>query len=232
MVNLAHRYGWRFAVCSFENPPEEHIAKIAEKYLGMPFWDGPTRRMSEADLMQAMEWAHAHFHLIRFDDETPTMEAILDKARAAVMRYGVRGAVVDPYNWIEHRRPANMTETEYISQILGLLKRFAQRHGVHVWIAAHPRILRRSENGGKWPVPGLYDISGSANWSNKADLGIAVHRDPDSGPATAQIHIHKVRFKWVGKIGMVELRWDSATGRYSEIGNQTNYGSARGYVDI
>jgi len=40
-VNLAHQYGWRFAVCSFENPPAEHIAKLAEKHLGLPFWDGP-----------------------------------------------------------------------------------------------------------------------------------------------------------------------------------------------
>jgi twinkle protein len=42
MVNLAEHYGWHFAVCSFENPPAEHIAKLAEKYLGKPFWDGPT----------------------------------------------------------------------------------------------------------------------------------------------------------------------------------------------
>src|SRR5262249_59379782 len=26
-VNLSARYGWPFAVCSFENPPEEHISK-------------------------------------------------------------------------------------------------------------------------------------------------------------------------------------------------------------
>jgi twinkle protein len=25
-VNLAQRYGWCFAVCSFENPAEEHIS--------------------------------------------------------------------------------------------------------------------------------------------------------------------------------------------------------------
>lgn len=231
MVNLAHQCGWRLAVCSFENPPEEHIAKLAEKHLGLPFWDGPTRRMSEADLLQAMDWAHDHFHLIRFDDEAPTIDAILEKARVAVMRHGIRGLVVDPYNEIEPRRPTNMTETEYVSQLLGKAKRFAQRHGAHVWIVAHPRMLRRGENG-NWPVPGLYDISGSANWSNKADIGIAIHRDPDSGPTTAQIHIHKVRFKWVGKIGMVELRWDPVTGRYSEIIPATsNYGAARSYLD-
>ena len=31
--------------------------------------------------------------------------------------------------------------------------------------------------GGKDPVPGLYDISDSAHRSNKADIGIVVHRE-------------------------------------------------------
>src|SRR5207248_729921 len=55
-VNLAVAYGWRFAVCSFENPVPEHASKLAEKLVGAPFWDGPTRRMSEPELLQAMEW--------------------------------------------------------------------------------------------------------------------------------------------------------------------------------
>jgi twinkle protein len=80
-VNLAQNYGWRFALCSFENPPAEHIAKLAEKHLGAPFWDGPTSRMSEVDLGRAMDWIADRFYLIRFDDEAPTIEAILEKAR-------------------------------------------------------------------------------------------------------------------------------------------------------
>jgi twinkle protein len=215
MINLAMREGWRFAVCSFENPPAMHISKLAEKYLGLPFWDGPTRRMSEAALQQAMDWAHEHFSLIRFDDEAPTLEAILERARIAVLRYGVRGLVIDPYNEIEHRRPANMTETEFISQLLGKLKRFAQNHGVHVWVIAHPAKMYR-ENG-TVPVPTLYDISGSANWSNKADIGLVVYRDLEDDPTKTEIHIRKVRFKSEGKMGAVDLHWNPVTGRYSEI---------------
>jgi twinkle protein len=213
-VNLAHSYGWRFALCSFENPPAEHIAKLAEKYSGLPFWDGRIRRMSETDLQRAMEWIADRFYLIRFDDEAPTIEAILEKARAAVMRHGIRGLVIDPYNEIEHRRPLNMTETEYVSQLLGKVKRFAQHHGVHVWFVAHPAKMQR-ENGGSRPVPTLYDISGSANWVNKADLGIVIHRDPDK--TLTEIQVRKVRFKSVGKIGTAALRWDRVTGCYAEM---------------
>jgi hypothetical protein len=203
---------------TFEVPnwDQAHIAKLAEKYLGMPFWDGPTRRMSEADLERAMEWINDRFYLIRFDDEAPTIEAILDKGRAAVMRHGARGLVIDPYNEIEHRRPANMTETEYVLQLLGKVKRFAQCHGVHVWFVAHPAKMQRDKSG-SLPTPTLYDISGSANWVNKADLGIVVHRDPDKDPTRVEIHVRKVRFKSVGKIGAALLRWDRITGQYSEV---------------
>ena len=229
VVNLAHAHGWRFAFCSFENPPAEHIAKLAEKHLRLPFWDGPIRRMSKADLQRAMDWVADRFYLIRFDDEAPTIEAIIEKARAAVVRHGIRGLVIDPYNEIEHRRPANMTETEYVSQLLGKVKRFAQRHEVHVWFVAHPAKMQR-ENGGTRSVPTLYDISGSANWVNKADIGLVVHRDLDQDPTRAEIYVRKVRFKSVGKVGTVALRWDRTTGCYAEITAQNTYGN-RAYPD-
>jgi twinkle protein len=94
--------------------------------------------MSELELRRAMEWVADHFHLIRFDDDAPTIDAILEKARAAVMRHGIRGLVIDPYNEIEHHRPATVMETEYVSKLLGKVKRFAALHEVHVWFVAHP----------------------------------------------------------------------------------------------
>jgi twinkle protein len=37
--------------------------------------------------------------------------------------------VIDPYNELDHQRPSNMTETEYVSRMLGKIKRFAQVRG-------------------------------------------------------------------------------------------------------
>ena len=214
-VNLAKQFGWRFAVCSFENPPDEHLSKLAEKYLGMPFWQGPAPRMGEGDLQRALEWINDRFYFIRADDEAPTIDWILEAAKSAVMRYGARGLIVDPYNEIESKRPSTMSETEYVSQVLGKVKRFAQTHGCHVWFVAHPAELHRDTNGAI-PVPSLYDISGSAHWVNKADLGIVVHRNPNKVPPETEIHVRKVRFKSVGQIGSVTLRYDRVTGRYFE----------------
>jgi twinkle protein len=108
-----------------------------------------------------------------------------------------------------------MTETEYVSQMLGKVKRFAANHGVHCWFIAHPAKPQRDKYG-KIPVPTLYDISGSANWVNKADVGLVVHRDPLARPPQVDIHIRKCRFKSVGKPGCATLDYDIATGRYSD----------------
>ena len=72
-----------------------------------------------------------------------------------------------------------MTETEYVSQMLTKIKRFAQHNDVHVWFVAHPRQLQ----GWRGEPPNLYDISGSAHFINKADNGIVIHRnrDPEKG---------------------------------------------------
>jgi twinkle protein len=214
LVGLAKRNGWHMALCSFENQPPEHLTKLAEKYQGLPFRDGPTRRMTWTEAKAALDWLDQHFFFIRADEDgPPTVEWILERARAAVLRYGSNVLVVDPYNEMEHRRPVNMTETEFISQMLGQLKRFAKNHDVHVFIVAHP--AKSVREGGKVSVPTLYDIAGSANWANKADIGLAVHR-PDFEGQEVEIHVHKVREKWIGKPGGVTLRYDKISGRYSE----------------
>jgi twinkle protein len=212
-INLARSKEFRTALCSFENTPEDHMIKLAEKYLGIPFWDGPRRRMTPAELSSALGWINDHYVFIRTEiDAPPTIDWILEKARGAVLRYGVNGLVIDPYNEIEHRRPNHVNETEYISEGLGKVKRFAVNHGVHVWFVAHP--VKMQPQNGKMPVPTLYDISGSANWTNKPDVGIAVHRNFETNQT--EIHVQKVRDKWVGQPGRVTLDYDKATGRYSE----------------
>jgi twinkle protein len=218
-VNLAMEHKWRFAVCSFENPPDEHIAKWAEKYLGRPFNDGPTQRMSERELLMAIRWMEQHFFFIRAEEESPTIDWVLDRAKAAVRRYGINGLILDPYNEFEHKRPNNVTETEYVSQMLAKVKRFAQSHDVHVWFVAHPAKPPKDRQD---DPPSLYDISGSANWVNKADVGISVHRgwlDDGSRDSRTQVHVKKVRFKAVGEPGIATLEYMPACGgRYREVG--------------
>ncbi|XP_043699382.1 twinkle homolog protein, chloroplastic/mitochondrial isoform X2 [Telopea speciosissima] len=221
LCNLNENEGWRFALCSMENNVREHARKLLEKHIKKPFFNsrygGSVERMTIEDLEQGKEWLNDTFHLIRCEDDClPSIKWVLALAKAAVLRHGVRGLVIDPYNELDHQRPPNQTETEYVSQMLTKIKRFAQHHSCHVWFVAHPRQLHQ------WvgSPPNLYDISGSAHFINKCDNGIVVHRnrDPQAGPIDqVQICVRKVRNKVIGSIGDAFLSYNRITGEFRDI---------------
>ncbi|XVF23032.1 hypothetical protein REPUB_Repub13aG0003300 [Reevesia pubescens] len=221
LCNLNESVGWKFALCSMENKVRDHARKLLEKYSRRPFFDtsygSSVERMSAEELEEGKKWLSDTFFLIRCEnDSLPSIKWVLDLARAAVLRHGVRGLVIDPYNELDHQRPVSQTETEYVSQMLTKIKRFAQHFSCHVWFVAHPRQLHH------WigAPPNLYDISGSAHFINKCDNGIVIHRnrDPDAGPVDqVQVCVRKVRNKVVGTIGDAFLSYDRVTGVYMDI---------------
>lgn len=217
IVNLATSQKWRFGIYSPEQgSPAEHFAKLAEKYIGRPFNSGPTERISPTELDRALTWLNDHFTVM--EPESPTLEAILEVANQLVLRRGVRGIVIDPWNELEHSRPRDVSETEYIGDCLRRIRVFAKARQVHVWIVAHPQKLQKDPRTGQYPVAGPYEISGSANWNNKPDAVISIYRE--RGPNAkkeVEVHIQKVRSKYVGRIGETKLTWDRITGRYSDI---------------
>ncbi len=136
----------------------------------------------------------------------------------AVLRDGITDLVIDPWNEVEHTRAANMTETEYVGKCLQRFKAFGLRHGCNVWIVAHPAKPTPQKGAeAKSAVPGPYDIAGSAHWYNKADNILCVYRDPVDGGQDVEIHVQKVRFKHIGKVGSVILKYDRVTGTYFEM---------------
>ena len=123
--------------------------------------------------------------------------------------------MLDPWNEFDHRRPATLTETEYISECLGKLRRFARSHQLHIWLVAHPMKLRRREDE-TYPVPTPYDISGSAHWRNKADNCLCVWRDEQNPQDPVKLYVQKIRFREVGTVGVVDLQFNPVNGRYEE----------------
>lgn len=216
---LAQRHEWTFALFSPEQQPlVRHQQHLIEQYVGKPFHDGPRERMSRDEMLAANRWVSDHFSFIL--PEVPGVDTILDLARVQVFRNGVKGVVVDPWNELEHARKPPLSETEYISEALSKFRRFARHHDVHLWIVAHPTKMRRTEDNTE-PVPGLWDISGSAHFRNKADVGLTIWRDVAANDNTVDLHVTKVRFDDSGKPGKVRFGYEPSSKRLYAIGSET-----------
>jgi twinkle protein len=222
-VHLARTAQWTFGLCSFENDRHVHAGHLAELWIGKRFMPGHGQ-MLEEEAERARYFLRNHFHFVSFQDsdESPTIDWILDKARALVLRYGIRGLLIDPYNYIQ----GISTDHEHraISDLLTKLRMFAGTYQVHVWIVAHPTKLLRTKEG-DIQIPRGNEISGGAAWWAKADIGITINRVENR----TQVWTWKVRYRWLGREGMTELLYDPTNGSYNEPSGME---TSNGYEDI
>lgn len=216
MLNLIGNFGWSFAVCSPENwPLPRHMQTLLEKINGANFFkDGKNRcRMTKKEVESAIELVNRNIAFIMPEEEDLTIDNILSKAKTSIFRTGIKGLIIDPWNEIEHNYQGN-TETQYISRELTKIRRFARLNGIHVWIVAHPKNLQKADDG-TYKIPTMYEISGGANWRNKADNGLCVHR-PNHQTTEVKICVQKIRFRDVGKVGETSVYFNPDTGEYFE----------------
>ncbi|MBX3583671.1 MAG: toprim domain-containing protein [Rhizobiaceae bacterium] len=215
IVQTARLRDEKWALFSPETGNGNHIADLCEIWVGAPFFDGPTPRMSSRDVSDAMAWLNERVFMLGAVEHTPSIDWLLERARAAVIRHGVSNIVIDPYNELEASRPDKLTETEFVSQLISKCKKFASHHGCTVWMVIHPTKLK-APDGGREPVPGLYDLAGSAHWRNKADAGLVVYRDFEKD-CTFLIAKKIRRQPMCGRPGSVKLEFIGAARRFHAV---------------
>jgi twinkle protein len=215
VVNLAENNDWRFAIASLENPDvPRHVANILPKRLRKPFREGPTDRMGAEEVeREAAGWMNDHFFFIQ--PEEPSLEEILRRAKALVFSEGIKGLILDPWNEMEHP-PQGLNNGDYVSRCLTMIRRFAFRYDIHIWLVVHPTKLLKDANG-QYPMPSLYDASGSALFNSKTDYGLCQWRDRLDFRAPIQIKCDKSRHAEVATLGTVEIGYDPATTRYYDL---------------
>lgn len=205
-LNISH--DWKFALYSPENHPLQlHFSKLAEKIIGKPF-DGQNK-MSPLDLTTTIEYLKDVFYFVN-PAENFTLDNILIAVKSLVRKKGVKAFVIDAWNKLEHNYSTN--ETKYISEQLDKIVTFCEKNSVHCFLVAHPTKVQKDKATGKFEIPNLYSISGSANFYNKAANGITVYRDYEN--FTTEVYIQKVKFKHWGQTGCCQFAWDKTNGRY------------------
>lgn len=215
MVHTAGHHNRRWCVFSPESQPwEQFAAECAEAYIGKPFYEMdriPSMTLSDIAEAEAFLADKVTMLVCDAEDTAPTLSWLLERARACVLREGTTDFLVDPWNEVDQER-GGLSETDYVGLSLQRLKAFALRHGCNVWVIAHPAKPTPLRPNEKRPPPGPYDISGSANWVNRTDLGLTVH-SPE--PGVAELHIWKSRARrWGARSTLATMDFDKFTGRY------------------
>lgn len=208
---MAETHGWRTVFASFEQTPQiDHRRALRSFHAGRLEKD-----MDEAARAAADRWIDDHFaFVVPGEDDEVTLSWVLEKVAAAILRYEAGIVVIDPWNEMDHSRPADMTMTEYVGFAIRQFRKLARKYDVHLIVVAHPAKMLRGRDG-KYPVPGLYDISDSAHWSNKADVGIVVHRADLMADPTTAIRVVKSRYhSAIGVPGELKAVWDESRTRF------------------
>lgn len=209
---LNMRYGWRFAYFSPENAPlAYHASKLIEKFTGKKF---DKEHLSFGEYKQVKQHLETNFFFISPKDNY-RIDTILERAKFLVRRKGIKALVIDPYNRLEDESEGQ-NETKYISKLLDKMTNFAQQNDILIILMAHPTKMPKTKDG-KIEVPTLYDISGSANFYNKTDFGITVHRDRENN--TVEVHVQKVKFRHLGECGTALFKYNLNNGRYTPYTN-------------
>jgi len=207
---MALEHGWKTVFASFEQQPQtDHLRALqsfhAEKLV---------RDMSEEEKDDAYAWVRRSFgFIVPQPSIDPTGEWMLRTCRDAVLKKEAQILVIDPWNEITHERGQGQTLTEYTGEAIKEWKRFAKAMRVHLIIAAHPAKPRRLADG-KFPFLSLWDISDSAHFANKPDVGIVLHR-PDMKINETIIRVVKTRYHDIGVVGQIKGAWNIDRTRYT-----------------
>jgi twinkle protein len=217
---LVFNHNLTVAFASFEQSPQrDHRRNLRTWYN-----KAPVISQSDDQIAMADQWIDRHFSfIVPSDEDDVTLDWALDKAEAAVIRHGAKIVVFDPWNEMDHVRERGESLTEYVGRAIKTFKRFARRLQVHLIIVAHPSKQMRKEDG-SFAVPTLYDISDSANWYNKADVGLVVHRtmvkdtSDNLVPGPTLIRVQKSRYHdEIGTPGDVLADFHADSRRYDVI---------------
>lgn len=208
-------HGMRTLFFSPENQPIAfHIGKLFRK---LACRKDTKEDLTNEESKEMRKYIYGNFFFFDYTKEYH-LKDILETARETIKELGIDILVVDSYNKVG--REVSVNETELIGRELDKLERFAKEMNIILILVVHPRKMEKDRDG-KYVIPSAYDMNGSANFYNKADFVLSVHRNYQ--PNYAIVKVDKVKFNNYGGQGMVEIGYNNVSGNYFDITNERGF---------
>lgn len=187
--------GWRWGIFSPENyPAVDFYDDLIEMYVGK--W---LDQMTEQEYTEGAQFINDHIFYV-YPEDTHDLLSINEKFRYLILKKGLDGVLIDPWNQLDHIQKPYQREDQYLSEQLKDVKRFALLNHISYNIVAHPVKQPKDEDKSIPPVD-MYDVSGGAMWANKSDNIISYYRPNhhvDKTSPQVQIHIQKIKRRRTG----------------------------------
>lgn len=196
--------GWKWGVFSPENyPAADFYDDLIEMFVGK--W---LDKMTEHEYSKAAHFIDKHIFYV-YPDDGHDIHSINEKFRYLVLKKGVDGVLVDPFNQLDHIQKPYQREDQYLSETFKDVKRFALLNCISYNIIAHP-VKQQKEQDKSLPPVDMYDVSGGAMWANKMDNIVSYYRPNHHINKTSPevtIYVQKIkRRRTGGKPGQCDMR--------------------------
>lgn len=167
----AAKYGEKIAIYSMEMKAEQLTARIMAMESGVSSSNILYARLDGGQLQQIEKGVGKIENLnIFFDDRsTSSIDTILSSIRYMVMKYKVKGAIID-YLQILNVNMKNVNKEQAMGDVARRLKNIAKE--LDIWVIALSQLSRDKEN----PVPTLARLRDSGQIAEAADNVILIYR--------------------------------------------------------
>jgi twinkle protein len=168
------------------------------------------------EYVEACEFIGQHIFFV-YPENEHDIESVHNKFRYLILKKGLDGVMIDPFNQLDSMQKAYQREDQYLSSILKDIKRFALLNGICYNIIAHPKSPSYREDK-SLPVADMYDLAGGAMWGNKIDNILSYYRPrfhEDKNSKEVEIWVQKIKRKRTGgQLGHCNLILDWRTKRF------------------
>lgn len=218
-------HGMKWAIFSNESGEAEDVFEIIFKILtgqrlsSKETWDIP---LASNDLYLYMKkFMREHFIIIDdVDLKSLTFTEFLDIVEQLVKKYGVSGAIGDPFNnftnaFDEHSKMIS----DSLNTTLTHAKKFCKKYDVHLILVPHPSSLAHTQG----MMKSAYSINGASAWVNKPDNILLLNRQIGTSDYKiglgddVEVIVEKVKKNFAGRKGQNMLKYHVPTGRFGYI---------------
>jgi hypothetical protein len=217
LMNTSLWYGWEHLVYFPDVGNNiEIIADFIHKKTGMSFDPKAKNAISDAEIIKELDWITHHFKVLTKKEVKAKMSPMdfWDMAIKIKKETGLHTASIDSWKDMSHPYSEYGGYAQYLEYALPYRNLVAEEHNLHLHTVIHPKLTEKEK--GKRVAPTPYDMKGGSEWFNSGKCMITVHRE-DLTDNRVEIYFNKIKPRSVGKIGMIEKRFDLDKFRYYDI---------------